>query len=248
MSIRIVPQSIKRLFGTCPSEVQLAAYSEQQLIGDERNLVEQHLASCDACLQQVGFLLHTASVPSKQTPDHLLSMASSMGKRPDPITRHRWRGLAVATATGAVLAVVLWNNRNESRFPTPTQEISNPVTAPTNSAPEAMPVPPIATDKNSKLRGEQGSSDAMLTSPQPDEVLDASRIEFHWKPRREASFYEIKIVSETGDLVWQKRSLGSFLKLPSDVHLEKNKPYYVWMRIHNRRSDEQSSAVRFTVN
>jgi hypothetical protein len=146
------------------------------------------------------------------------------------------------------LAVVLSGNRHESRFPIRTQGISNPVTAPTNSAPEATPVPPIATDKNGKLRGEEEASDAILISPQPDEVLDASRIEFHWKPRREASFYEIKIVSETGDLVWQKQSLASSLKLPSDVRLEKNKPYYVWIRIHNRRSVEQSSAVRFTVN
>jgi hypothetical protein len=246
MSITIVPQSIKRLFRvkSCPSEQQLAAYADQQLIGDERNLIERHLTTCDACLRQVGFLVRTASMPPEQTPDDFLRSAMNFGSKGAPVKRYAWQWLAVASAAMVMLAVTrveIWRGPRSPATP-------SSVTTEVNSALQVRPTTPLQQDRDDQVRGGQEPSDSILISPKPDEKINASNLEFRWKPRGDASLYEIEVVSDGGDVIWQQRSHASSLKLPAHIRLEKGKTYYVWIRIHLARgSVEQSKAVRFTI-
>jgi hypothetical protein len=117
-----------------------------------------------------------------------------------------------------------------------------------NSTAEVRPTPPTSQVGDYKVRGKQESSDSILISPRADETIDVQRLEFQWKPKGGASFYEIELVSESGDVVWRQRSTGASLKIPAKVHLQRGKTYYVWIRIHMARgSVEQSKAVRFKV-
>jgi hypothetical protein len=247
MSITIVPQSIKRLFRvqSCPSEQQLAAYADQQLIGNERNLVERHLTTCDACLRQVGFLVRTASMLPEQTPDDLLRSAMNFGtKGAAPVKRYAWQWLAVASAVVVMVAVTrveIWRGH-------PLPATPSSVTTAMNSGLPVRPTTPLHHDRDDQVRGGQEPSDSILISPKPDEKIDASNLEFRWKLRGDASLYEIEVVSDSGDVIWQQRSHASWLKLPAHIRLEKGKTYYVWIRIHLARgSVEQSKAVRFTI-
>jgi hypothetical protein len=246
MSIPIVPQSIKRLFRVkrCLSEQQLAAYADQQLIGNERHLVERHLTTCDACLRQVGFLVRTASMPPEQTRDDLLRSAMNFGTKGAPTKPYAWQWLAVASAVMAVVSVTrleIW--RGPRLSPTPSS-----VTTAVNPALEIRPTTPLHEDRDDRVRGRQQPSDSILISPKPDEKIDANNLEFRWKPRGDASLYEIEVVSDSGDVVWQQRSHASPLKLPANIRLEKGKTYYVWIRIHLAGgSVEQSKAVRFMI-
>ena len=246
MSITIVPQSIKRLFRMkiCPSEQQLAAYADQQLIGNERNLVERHLTTCDACLRQVGFLVRTASMPTEQTPDDLVRSAMSFGTEGAPVKRYAWQWLAVASAVVVMVAVTLVEIWPGPRLPAAPSSVTTAV----NSAAEVRQTTPLNQDRDDQVRGGQEPSDSILISPKADEKIDASNLEFRWKPRGDASLYEIEVVSDSGDVIWQQRSNASSLKLPAHIRLEKGKTYYVWIRIHLARgSVEQSKAVRFTI-
>jgi hypothetical protein len=246
MSITIVPQSIKRLFRvkSCPSEQQLAAYADQQLIGNERNLVERHLTTCDACLRQVGFLVRTAAMPPEQTPDDLVRSAMNFGTKGAPVKRYAWQWLAVASAVVVMVAVTLVEIWPGPRLPATPSSVTTAV----NSAAEVRQTTPLHQDRDDQVRGGQEPSDSILISPKPDEKIDASNLEFRWKPRGDASLYEIEVVSDSGDVIWQQRSHASSLKLPAHIHLEKGKTYYVWIRIHLARgSVEQSKAVRFTI-
>jgi len=62
----------------CPDEHDLAAYVEQQLIGAERERVESHLAKCDRCLQQVGFLVKNADGVARPVPARFLAGAKQL--------------------------------------------------------------------------------------------------------------------------------------------------------------------------
>jgi hypothetical protein len=246
MSITSVPQSIKRLFRvkSCPSEQQLAAYADQQLIGNERNLVERHLTTCDACLRQVGFLVRTASMPPEQTPDDLVRSAMNFGTKGAPVEPFAWRWLAVASAVIVIVAVARVEIWRGPRLPA----IPSPATTAVNSPLQVRPTTPLPQDRDDQVRGGQEPSDSILISPKPDEKIDASNLEFRWKPRGDASLYEIEVVSDSGDVIWQQRSHASSLKLPAHIRLEKGKTYYVWIRIRLARgSVEQSKAVRFTI-
>jgi hypothetical protein len=249
MLIKIVPQSIKRLIRVkrCPNEQQLAAYAEQQLVGVERNNVEQHLSSCDACLRQVAFLMRGESVPTRHAPPDLVQTAIKIGTRNAPKILRSWQWLVPATAAVAVIALTLLGIHRGTRTAT-TPEASKSLTAALNPAMAKRQANTGGPAEGNELRGTQEPSDSVLLSPTPDERVNASQLEFRWKAKDGAAFYEVEIVSETGDVVWKQRTVASVLKIPASVHLEKGKSYYVWVQTHTVHGQvEQSKAVRFTI-
>src|SRR5215467_13452037 len=98
---RILPRTHR--FG-CPDENQLAAYVDQQLIGAERERVESHLAKCDPCLQQVGFLTNQTQITAEPAPAWLLQHAKQLMTLPLGTSPVLWRW-AVAAAVIAVVAI-----------------------------------------------------------------------------------------------------------------------------------------------
>lgn len=249
MSITIVPQSIKRLIQVkrCPNEQQLTAYAEQQLVGVERSTVEQHLSSCDACLRQVAFLMRVESIPTRHAPPDLVQAAIKSSARNTPKILSSWQWLVPATATVAAVAFTLLGIHRRTQTPT-IPEPSKSLTAALNPAiakPQANTGGPT---EGNQLRGTQEPSDLVLLSPIPDERVNASQLEFRWNAKDGAAFYEVEILSETGDVVWKQRTVASLLKVPPSIRLEKDKSYYVWVRSHTVHGQvEQSKAVRFTI-
>ena len=248
MSIASVPQSIKRLLGwkVCPNEQQLVEYAEQQLIERERNIVEQHLTSCDACLKQVVFLMREAPIPHELAPATLLQTAMKIGTNRKRVAGRVWQW---STAAGVAAVTVVAIVAIERRASTPVApEPSKSLVAALSPAAERPPATARSSANGDTLRGTQEASDSILISPAADERVEASRLEFRWQTKDGAEFYEIEILSEDGDVVWRGRTSGSALRVPLTVHLKKDQPYYVWIRIHSAHGTvEQSKAVRFTI-
>jgi len=249
MSITILPQSLRRLFRTrnCPRDQLLAAYADQQLIGNERHLVEEHLGSCDACLGQVAFLVRNESAPS-HTPDDLLHAALNLRGSRGSTSGYSWRWLAAASAVVVIAGVALlvtWQKSGMFSSQTNSSSRSTEV----SSTREIPPLHPGDRIHEDKMRGDKEASDSTLTSPSPNATIDASSVEFRWNAKKDASFYEIELISEAGDLIWQGRSHALSVKLPAHIHLESGKVYYVCIRTHRAHGVvEQSKAVRFTVS
>ena len=64
---------------SCPEESQIAAYADHQLAGPAKDKLEAHLADCDFCLDQVGFLIRSANAPlPEMVPDSLLRRAGKL--------------------------------------------------------------------------------------------------------------------------------------------------------------------------
>jgi hypothetical protein len=249
MSITIVPQSIKRLVGlkVCPNEQQLAAYVEQQLIGIERSNVEQHLTSCDDCLRQVSFLMHAESNPQEHAPESLVHTAMKFGANRARVASTSWQWLTVATGAAAALALTFVVM--ERRAPVPvTPDPSKSLTGALSSGAEEHTTTSSSPAAGDNLRGAQEAPGTILIFPVTDEKVDASHLEFRWNAKNGTEYYEIELVSESGDVIWTGRTTASALTLPSHIHLETAKSYYVWLRLHTARGTvEQSRAVRFTI-
>ena len=249
MLIAIVPQSIKRLMGlkVCPNELQLAAYVEQQLIGVERSDVEQHITSCDDCLRQVSFLMHAEPNLRERAPENLVHTAMKFGANRARVASTSWQWLTVATGAAAALALTFVVM--ERRAPVPvTPDPSKSLTGALSSGAEEHTTTSSSPSAGDNLRGAEEAPDAVLISPVADEKVDASHLEFRWNPRGGTEYYEIELVSESGDAIWTGRTTALDLRLPSHIHLERAKPYYVWLRLHTSHGTvEQSKAVRFTI-
>jgi len=216
--------------------------------GGLRHLIERHLAHCDQCLRQVGFLAREGSQSAEAVPGELLSKAIALGKLRSRQTVLPWQWTTVATAgVGAVLAVLLWFPRSER--PTPTiDDHAGSRQSPVVAQSTESSLPKAGADAE-MVRGNAVATDSKILSPLPGQTVDPRELTIHWQSSAGALFYELQVLSDSGDILWETRSHSTSAKLPNGVHLAKGKTYYVRLRIHTASgSIEQSKPVDFTVD
>ena len=249
MRREIFPRMMRLLLsGNCLTEQQLAGYAEQQLTGGERQEVEQHLTSCDACLHQLGFIIRSADAEPIPPPPGLIRRA----QHPDRHTvfpGRRWHW-AVAGIAGLVLvAVVTLTWRTQSPVLSDSREAKN-VPAAAVVAKGSVPSPPAQSKQDEEyVRGGPPRTGALtLLYPSAGATVSRSGLKFGWGSVPHAQVYEVRVVSADGDLVWQQQISGTSVVLPKSVELRAGEKYYVWLRVRTTGGDiEQSPAVGFLV-
>ena len=238
---------IERLLasGRCPTEQQLAEYADQQAIGPERHAIERHLAHCDKCLRQVGFLVREGSRPTELVPEELVAKAIALGKQSARKTAFPWQWATVAAAgVSVVLLVMLWT----PRFNQPARTIEQQPSAaqPPVIAQTAKPPLPNAETGARIVRGNNDVPDSRLLSPRPGQTVDAQELTLRWQSVAGVLFYEVQVLSDAGDILWETRCHSTSIKMPPNVHLIKGKTYYARLRVHTANgSVEQSKPVDF---
>jgi len=225
----------------CLDEHQLAAYVDQQLIGAERERVESHLAKCDSCLQQVGFLTKQSQVVAGPAPASLLNRAEQFETAATEHAPRTWKWVSVAAAvTVAAIGLLVWR---ETR---PIVEEH-----PTIIATTQQPLAPAIRDKvnpeaNTAVRSASPpDSQPRVLSPQPGAIVDASHFTIRWEPVSNAAAYEVRVVTAEGGLVWRKRVHENSVNPPRQT-LRPGLKYFVWVRawLANGKT-QQSAAVGF---
>ena len=224
----------------CPDEHQLASYVEQQLIGAERERVESHLAKCDRCLQQVGFLVKQSQVSAGDAPSLLVHHAKKLDTAAHENLGFGWKRVSVAAALAVtVIGLVLW------REVRPNTEHSVMV------ATAERPLAPAVRDKvqptpDNAVRGFHApDSHPLVLSPQPGAIVHATDFTVRWEPVPNSATYEVRIVTADGDLVWRKRVHENSVTPPKQT-LRPGLKYFVWVRawLTNGKT-QQSPAVAF---
>jgi|SRR5579859_597586 len=219
---RIIPRTHRF---HCPDEQQLAAYVDQQLIGAERERVESHLAKCDSCLQQVGFLVKQSGNPVESAPPSLVhrAMDRDTGEYDNAPFGWKWVGLALATLV-MVMGLLVWREA-----PTNIQQNSTIIaTAPQPSGP-AIPAT-VKSDAETAVRSvTPPDSQPLVLSPQPGATVHDSDLKIRWEPVPHAAAYEVFVVTADGDLVWRKRVHDDSVTPPKQM-LRRGLKYFVWVR------------------
>ncbi len=126
---------------------QLSAHIDGQLTSEEKGSLEEHLASCKPCQQELESLRATKSVlsfmPSVATPRSFLLVVEQPARRP------AFGFLRLATAVAAVLLILVQIGDFWSVYPrVPVPVVTPPVVvapAPTATAAPAVPTIPPAT-------------------------------------------------------------------------------------------------------
>jgi hypothetical protein len=224
----------------CPDEHHLAAYVDQQLIGAERGRVERHLAKCDSCLQQVGFLIKQSQVVTGPAPASLVHRAEQLqtAAHEDAPFAWKWVSMAAVIAIVAIGVVV-------SRKARPNIEEHSTIiaTAQQQSA-------PIIRDKtkseaDTAVRSVSPPSLPLVLSPQPGAIVHASDFTIRWETVPNAVAYEVRVVTADGDLVWHKRVRETSVNFAKQT-LRPGLKYFVWVRAWLADGNtKQSAAVGF---
>jgi anti-sigma factor RsiW len=219
----------------------LTAYVDQQLIGKERERVESHLAKCDSCLEQVGFLIKQSQLPVGAAPSSLVQRAKELETAVHKHAPFRWEWVSVAAASAVIaLGLLLWREMGHN-IKEPSTIIA---TAPQPLAP-AVPAT-VKTEADTAVRSvSPPASLPLVLSPQPGAIVQAPDFTIRWKAIPNAAAYEVRIVTAEGDLVWRKRVRENSVNAPTQT-LRPGLKYFVWVRVWLANGvTQQSAAVGF---
>jgi len=214
------------------------------------------LADCEFCLGQVAFLVRLKETPIPEAaPAALVAQASegaSVKARPWFAWAWRWEAAAAMVACAVVVLVI--SLREASRpapvvSPAPRGEVAAArVPAPAETNP-LVPLASAPARAGVQLRGGTPTlSTPTLLFPAPHATLLRSQVEFRWQSVPGASGYEVRLLTAEGDLVWEKRTEASSVKVPADVKLAAGQNYYVSVRADlPEGKTAQSRVVAFRV-
>jgi len=222
----------------CPDEHHLAAYVDQQLIGAERERVESHLAKCDSCLQQVGFLTKQSQAVPGPAPASLVHRAEQLDSAAHEDAPFGWKWVSVAAIAVVVIGMVV------ARKARPNIEEHATVVAKAQQQ-SALIVHDKSGADGAVRSVSQPASLPLVLFPQPGATVHASDFTIRWEPVPSAVAYEVSVVTADGDLVWHKRVHENSVKTPKQT-LRPGLKYFVWVRAWLADGKtQQSTAVGF---
>lgn len=244
---RVPPIHFSRLLPrgwSCPDEQSVAAYADGRTSDREKRWMEEHLAGCEACRAQVAFLVRSESAEGSPLPAGLLRRAQQIvsgGQNPAAAPGWSWAAAAATAAAGAVL----WMSWPVVQKQQPVPSAVGPAISVAQQRAPAPPAPQ-GREETTAVRSTRNKADLpILLSPQPDSSLHNQR-EFRWLPVAGALYYEVRVVTADGDVVWEQRTEGTSIRLPEEVRLRAREKYFVWLRAYLPEGKvRQSKAVAF---
>lgn len=198
----------------CPETAILAAYADASLGSEKLAEVEDHLANCTACLNQIGFLVREEDREVPSVPTHLLDAVRE--------SRSNWlswipRPALTAVAAAAVLmAAILVAPRLET--------VLKPAGA-TRPAPERGVVEPADRSVRSAA---DFTAKPLLLHPAEGAILKGPAVELRWEQFQNALTYSVVVVNLEGDVVWEAMSTETEITLPADA-LSAGRKHFFWI-------------------
>ena len=243
----------------CPEEMQLAAYVEHKLQSPTRDFVEKHVADCEFCLRQISFLVHAADqTESAEVPTSVLRRARDLvPQKSRRMTNWRWRW-AAASAVAACLVLLFAFIALRFRTPQavnapsapliahqhqpdiiPQTTLGNPRPVATHSAENPKATEPVAPTIR---RGAQDLLPAVVF-PRNDATLRRDELDFRWQPLADVVFYDIRVVTAEGDLIFESKTEDTHLRIADDIRLQPGAKYFVSVRAHLREGKTVKSHI-----
>ena len=233
--IRIMSADAAGRTPNCPDDLELAAAADGQLSEGSMQELTLHLADCDSCTAQLGLLkrLHE-SEPEQQVTEFVLARARRMGvnsKR--PAIRHAPRWAAAAVIVLALSLVFNWD------LPGPDGS-------------EAMNTAPDLGSRVIEQRQIRNLNlDALgprVLAPSNGAIVDPGGLVFRWSDIPESLYYDVRIVTDEGDLLWQAQVEDTKLGLPDNLQLNPGTEYFFRVDAYLASAKRVSSQhVLFTI-
>ncbi len=221
---------------TCPEETEYAGMIDGTLPDVARARLTDHLAHCQKCLDLVTCLVSVQDRPDDQVPQELLAAALKLGSKEKPTgrfpARFQWH-TALAAAAGVIVMVGILL----TQYPQLSEIVlHSELSQSADSASQAVRL------------NRQGQDHLNMIFVSPGAAIDSQSPEFRWSGVDQSLYYEIQVLSDNGDIVWEERTEDTRLQLPSEVQLDHDKEYFVWVRAYlpdGKTIKSKAVAIRF---
>lgn len=192
----------------CPDEHQVAGYVDGGLGVAELQQFERHLADCGHCLDLVGLLCRErghAAEAAEPEPARTGTVPSAPTVR--PIRRaSRWAPQwAAAAALILVVPVLLQLGRSPD----------------SGEAGQGRPDPPAT-----RTLGPGPYVLEVVVEP-PESSLDARRPSFRWSAVAGSVYYDVRILTDGGDVIARDRVTATRWRTPAQLDLRPGADYYI---------------------
>ena len=227
----------------CPDEQSLASYLDHTSDPALKTRLEHHLSSCSYCRALVAESLSSQRRENlPPVPRALLSRVRSLGTTAPDRLRWSWWPLSIATVGFAVLLLV-W-----LRAP---QTLDLPRWA-SPSAPailKSQPTVPMIPQPSEVVRSSDNHSALpMVIFPANSSVIQPDLIiNFRWRAVPHASYYEVRIVTAAGELLWRHDSAENHLRADGSLTLPTGRYFVLVSAIMENGRSQHSSPVEFQV-
>lgn len=233
----------------CASAEALAAYVDGAGSAAQRERQERHFSECAHCRAEIAALvkLLREEEPPPVPPVLLHQAAALTEDAPGVSSQWMW---AAAGVTAAVLAVAVWNFLPSSPAPAPPAEARQEA-APVATSPAPVVVaesrPPLDATVPEVRRSSRNVTSVVILSPQPEATLAPDATRFHWAAVPGALTYEVRVLTESGDIVWETRVSSSSATVPREHALPAGR-YYLMVRAGLSEGRSVSSpSMAFTI-
>src|SRR5215467_637267 len=235
------PDAYKRRL-TCPAEGLLAAYVDQTIGNIHAVKVQRHLSKCAYCRHLVADVVRLQRINDQENvPPAVLARVRQLF--PAAPKRRGW-WLMPLTAAGALACIVLTVTLLHTE-----QDLKTPV-SPTPTAPEiSKSASPRFLEPNEVYRGSTSPQQGpIVTSPVADSVLAPNRLEFRWKPVPHAVYYQVRVVTSEGELVWQSDTTANLIKIQDRLALQSGKYFVLVSAVMENGRTKKFDPLRFRVS
>jgi anti-sigma factor RsiW len=190
----------------CPDEHGIAGYVDGRLDEAERPQVELHLADCGRCLALVGLLSRErTSGATESVADEVAVQARASSTSG---SRARWRLAPWWAAAATLVLAVPWLSQLGRNLDGTTEG-------------QGRPAPPATRSVTPVAEGLQ------VLSPTAGTTVDARLLSFRWTAVAGTPFYDVRIVTDAGDVVTQQRVTGTTWQPPPQLNLQPGAEYFV---------------------
>lgn len=198
----------------CPDNHVLAACLDGNLPAKDNEQLAAHLADCDYCAAQLGMMQRlNEAPPAPAASEFVLARAARMvekGQRTTFQNTARWAAAAVI-----VLAVLLVYRPNPSVPAVPDASVTSPAD-----------ITAQALDPHQTRNLNTGILKPRVLAPVAGTRVDPAELRFAWTEVPGSLYYDVRIVTDAGDLVWQARAEDTELALPASLQLEPDTDYF----------------------
>jgi len=87
-----------------------------------------------------------------------------------------------------------------------------------------------------------------ITSPSPDSVVSAKRLEIRWNKVPHVLYYQFRLVTPEGDLVWQGDLIEAHIVLPESLPLKRGRYFVLASAVMDNGRLRKAPPVEFGID
>lgn len=225
----------------CPDEEVVAAFIDSRLDEKVKSRVQSHLVACDYCRELVAATVRLQRIEtSPEVPLGLARRARAAGAAQSRGWAWNWApATSAAMLVAAALTLAVWRPPKElelQKWPAPA--------APAIAKLE-IPAPPLSIEPVRKSKNYEAAPRVIV--PGAGGVQSRKGLAFRWNAVPNALFYQVRLVTRDGDLIWEGSSGTTELTVPDSLVLKDGKYFLMVSAAMENGKARKAETVEFQV-